>query len=106
MSSPATYPRPARRTPAPSNCGHQLPSRASMSASDTSEPRLERADTPAAGIVVLELAGELDLAVSGRLRELVDGAAAEQPSLVVADLEEVGFMDSTVLRELLRAHRQ
>jgi anti-anti-sigma factor len=71
-----------------------------------SEPRLQREPGPADGVVVLDLGGELDLAVSGRLRELVDEVTAEKPSLVVADLAEVGFMDSTVLRELLRAHRE
>jgi anti-anti-sigma factor len=73
---------------------------------DTSEPRLERAAAPAHGVAVLDLAGELDLAVSARLRALVDDVTAEHPQLVVADLTEVGFMDSTVLREMLRAHRE
>ena len=75
-------------------------------ASDPSEPRLEGGDAPAEGVVVLDLAGELDLAVSSRLRTLVDDATAERPQIVVADLTEVGFMDSTVLREMLRAHRE
>jgi anti-anti-sigma factor len=76
-----------------------------MSQSNAPEPRLERTSVPGDVPVVLELAGELDLAVSGRFRELVDGVAAERPALVVVDVEEVGFMDSTMLRELLRAHR-
>jgi len=75
-------------------------------ASDTPELRLERAPTPAEGVVVLDLAGELDLAVSTRLRSLIDEVTAEDPQLVVADLSEVAFMDSTVLREMLRAHRE
>lgn len=54
---------------------------------------------------MLAFGGELDLAVSGRVHELIDEVATEQPTLVVADLAEVGFMDSTLLRELLRAHR-
>jgi anti-anti-sigma factor len=68
------------------------------------EPRLQRLDPPADGVVLLELEGELDLAVSGRVRDLMDEIAAEKPDLVVADLAGVGFMDSTMLRELLRAH--
>ena len=77
-----------------------------MTTPEHPEPRLERKAGPADGVVVLELGGELDLAISGRLRELVDQLTAEQPSLLVADLAEVGFMDSTILRELLRAHRE
>lgn len=73
--------------------------------SNASQIRLERADAPPEGVVVLELAGELDLVVSKRLRTLIDGAVAESPRLVVADIAEVSFMDSTMLRELLRAHR-
>lgn len=77
-----------------------------MTTPEHPEPRLERKAGPADGVVVLELGGELDLAISGRLRELVDQLTAEQPSLLVADVAEVGFMDSTILRELLRAHRE
>jgi anti-sigma B factor antagonist len=77
-----------------------------MSMPEAREPRLQRVPGPGEGVVVLDLAGELDLAVSARFRELVDGVAADAPSLVVADLQEVGFMDSTMLRELLRAHRE
>lgn len=66
--------------------------------------RIEEADAPA-GAVVLELAGEIDLATSGLFREHVDRARAGGAGLVVADLAEVTFMDSTMLRELLRAHR-
>jgi len=75
-------------------------------ASDTAEPRIALAHPPAEGIVVLDLAGELDLAVSSQLRALVDEATGGRPQLVVADLTEVAFMDSTVLREMLRAHRE
>ena len=77
-----------------------------MPTEDLREPRLQRLAGPGEGIVVLDLAGELDLAVSPRFRELVDGVAADAPDLVVADMAEVAFMDSTMLRELLRAHRE
>lgn len=72
---------------------------------DAPDTRLDRVPAPGEGVVVLELAGELDLAVSERFRSLIDEAVAERPSLVVADIAEVSFMDSTMLRELLRAHR-
>ena len=73
--------------------------------SDAPDIRLARAAAPEEGVVVLDLAGELDLAVSDRFRSLVDEAIAERPRLVVADIAGVSFMDSTMLRELLRAHR-
>ena len=65
--------------------------------------RMEREDAPA-GVILLVLAGEIDLATSGQFRAVVDEASTEGASLV-ADVEEVTFMDSTMLRELLRAHR-
>lgn len=65
--------------------------------------RMEREEAPP-GVIVLVLAGEIDLATSGQFRAVVDEAVAEGASLV-ADVEEVTFMDSTMLRELLRAHR-
>ena len=77
-----------------------------MSGTDAQQPRLERVPDTGSGTVVLELAGELDLAVGPRLRTLVDEATAERPPLVVIDVEEVAFMDSSVLREFLRAHRE
>lgn len=64
---------------------------------------MERVDAPA-GILLLVMAGEIDLATSGQFRGVVDEALAEGIALV-ADMAEVTFMDSTMLRELLRAHR-
>jgi anti-anti-sigma factor len=57
------------------------------------------------GIRLLVLAGEIDLATSGGFRAELDAALAEEVSLV-ADFAEVAFMDSTMLRELLAAHRE
>jgi anti-anti-sigma factor len=65
--------------------------------------RMEREAAPE-GVILLVLAGEIDLATSGQFRAVVDEAISERTSLV-ADVEEVTFMDSTMLRELLRAHR-
>ena len=97
MTSGGSYPPADDLTPA------SVPRR--MSGTDAEPPRLQRA--PDAGdAVVLELAGELDLAVSADLRTLVDEAAAQQRGLVVMDVTGVGFMDSSVLREFLRAHRR
>ncbi len=53
---------------------------------------------------MLAFTGELDLAVHGRFAAVVDEVVAESPRAVVADLAGSEFMDSTMLRELLRAH--
>jgi anti-anti-sigma factor len=69
------------------------------------EPTVERVEpSPTEGVVVLALTGELDLAIHGRFHALVDEVVAEEPRAVVADVSGAGFMDSTMLRELLRAH--
>ena len=74
--------------------------------SHVSEPRIERLEpAPRDGAAVLELEGELDLAVQDRFRAAVDEIVAERPELLVADVSAVEFMDSTMLRELLRAHK-
>ena len=74
--------------------------------SQAPEIRIDRIDPPPRhGTVLLELAGELDLAVSPRFHALVDEVVTEAPEMVVADVSGVGFMDSTMLRDLLRAHR-
>lgn len=58
------------------------------------------------GVSVLVIAGEADLATSGRFREHVERALDAQVRGLVADVADVSFMDSTMLRELLRAHRE
>jgi anti-anti-sigma factor len=58
------------------------------------------------GVAVLVISGEADLATSGRFREHVERALDAKAKGLVADVAEVTFMDSTMLRELLRAHRE
>jgi anti-anti-sigma factor len=55
------------------------------------------------GIVVLALAGELDLTAAPALRERLADARSAGPRGVVLDVGEVTFLDSSALRELLRA---
>ena len=63
------------------------------------------ADRDAApGILVVILQGELDLAAAPLLRARVDAAAAGRG--LVVDLEETTFIDSAVLKELLRARAE
>ena len=66
---------------------------------------MERVDAPA-GATVLAVAGELDLAVSGRFRSHTEQAVEDGTRLLVVDMTEVTFMESTMLRELLRAREQ
>jgi anti-sigma B factor antagonist len=55
------------------------------------------------GITVLALSGELDLAAAPALRDRLDDARAAGGRGVVLDMAEVTFLDSSALRELLRA---
>jgi anti-sigma B factor antagonist len=55
------------------------------------------------GVVVLGLTGELDLAAESELRERLGAARGTATRGVVLDMAEVTFLDSSALRELLRA---
>ena len=55
---------------------------------------------------VIALSGELDLASSPALQEELDRAAASDTMLVIIDLRELDFMDSTGLSVLVRAHQR
>jgi anti-anti-sigma factor len=59
-------------------------------------------EAPADGVLVLALEGEWDLAATGALRERVDAAVADGAGAVVLDLAATTFVDSSMLRELLR----
>lgn len=56
-----------------------------------------------AGVVLLVLHGELDLAAAPATRERLEQARARRPRGVVLDLAEMTFADSSALREVLRA---
>ena len=55
------------------------------------------------GGVVLSLAGELDLYNAEEVRSALLDACAGEPALLVVDLEEVRFIDSTALGVLIEA---
>jgi anti-sigma B factor antagonist len=55
------------------------------------------------GGVVVTLAGELDLYNAEEVRGALLDACAADPSLLVVDLEEVRFIDSTALGVLIEA---
>jgi stage II sporulation protein AA (anti-sigma F factor antagonist) len=58
------------------------------------------------GVLLLRLEGELDVATTPRFRTEVQRALEAGTKAVIVDLEEVTFMDSSMLKELLRAHSQ
>jgi len=56
------------------------------------------------GRAVLSLRGELDLASAPLLQAELDSSQIESASMLVLDLEELTFIDSTGLRVLLTAY--
>jgi anti-anti-sigma factor len=56
------------------------------------------------GVAVVELSGELDIAATTELRSRVDEAAAGRA--LVLDLAGATFLDSSMLKELLRANAE
>ena len=55
---------------------------------------------------VISLSGELDLASSPALQEELERAAAAETPMLIIDLRELDFMDSTGLSVLVRAHQR
>ena len=55
---------------------------------------------------VISISGELDLASSPALEEELERVAQSDAQLVVIDLRELEFMDSTGLSVLVRAHQR
>ena len=55
---------------------------------------------------VIRVSGELDLASSPALEEQLERIAASDASLVVVDLRDLEFMDSTGLSVLVRGHQR
>jgi anti-sigma B factor antagonist len=58
------------------------------------------------GAPLLSVAGELDLASSPALEQELERAMAGDPGLVILDLRELEFMDSTGLSVLIRANNR
>jgi anti-anti-sigma factor len=58
------------------------------------------------GILLLGLEGELDVATTPRFRSEVRKGLEAGVRAVVLDMEAVSFMDSSMLKELLRSHAE
>jgi anti-sigma B factor antagonist len=67
---------------------------------DTLRVSSEQADD---GAIRVALAGELDLASAPQIEEELDRIEQENPSMILLDLRELEFMDSTGLRAILTA---
>jgi anti-anti-sigma factor len=55
------------------------------------------------GLVHVELRGELDLSTVGQVQNELNRVEAEAPELLVLDLSQLTFLDSTGLRCVVRA---
>jgi anti-sigma B factor antagonist len=62
--------------------------------------------TSNAGVELLAVEGELDIATAPRLISILNRAVQEALRSLVVDLSEVDFMDSTGLALLINAHRR
>ena len=78
-----------------------LPSATRLEGPVRTELRLER---PRFDAVVVVLEGEHDVSSSARLQELLESLLARH-ELVVADLTEADFVDSSVMNALVQANR-
>jgi anti-anti-sigma factor len=57
------------------------------------------------GVAVVTVSGELDLASSKLLHEALDSLAIKGPELMILDLRELDFIDSTGISVLVKGHR-
>jgi anti-anti-sigma factor len=64
---------------------------------------LEVTTQDSGGHVTVSLKGELDLSSVGKVEEELARAEAEGPSLLVLDLSQLSFLDSTGLRAVVTA---
>jgi anti-anti-sigma factor len=55
------------------------------------------------GMVRLALSGELDLSSAGQVEDVLQDLESQNPPLLVLDLRELTFMDSTGLRVMVSA---
>jgi anti-sigma B factor antagonist len=64
-----------------------------------------RAEAAHDGVVVVRVAGEVDLTVSAALeRTLLDASAATGVRTVIVDLEDLRFLDSSGVHALVKAY--
>jgi anti-sigma B factor antagonist len=59
-----------------------------------------------AGGICLSLAGELDIATADSVKAALERSRPEPPGILVIDLRDLAFMDSTGLQVMLQAARR
>jgi len=63
-------------------------------------------ETTGAAYTVVVLTGEVDATNSEELYNILESVVLQRPRLLIVDLSDLSFMDSTGLRMLLRASRE
>jgi anti-anti-sigma factor len=63
-------------------------------------------ETTGAAYTVVVLTGEVDATNSEELYNILESVVLQRPRLLIVDLSDLSFMDSTGLRMLLRATRE
>ena len=71
----------------------------------TDETPFEAHTTLDRDVLTVAVAGEVDMSTAPRLLEIID-AVSDAPRLVVVDLTEVGFLDSSGLNALVQGQRR
>lgn len=71
----------------------------------TNEASFEVVGSPHPGVPILTVRGEIDVATSPELHELLSDLIADGPEVIIVDLTDVTFIDSTGLGVLVGAVR-
>ena len=71
----------------------------------TSDAYFEVTDSEQPGVVVLDVGGEIDIATSPELHEFLTALIENGPELLIVNLSDVSFIDSTGLGVLVAAVR-
>jgi anti-sigma B factor antagonist len=90
--------RAATRVRQPYHCSQTGPHRVQRSFTVQLQPR--------ADVVLIAVSGELDIASAPELEQALDQIRPELTKLVIVDLRELEFMDSTGLSIIVRAHQR
>ena len=61
---------------------------------------------PRSDVALIAVSGELDIASAPELAQTLEQIRPEQTKLVIVDLRELEFMDSTGLSIIVRAHQR
>ena len=89
---------PRRAAGSPYHCSQTGPHRVQRSFTVQLQPR--------ADVALIAVSGELDIASAPELEQALDQIRPELTKLVIVDLRELEFMDSTGLSIIVRAHQR